>query len=114
VVCVLALDHRDAMRNAFRRIGIEDVSAATMGETKARIIEAVAASASGALLDHDAARRRPPGLGVLVPLEKQGYTTLDGGRLTELEFSAKDRRGARLQAPRPLPRRPPRKRGEAA
>src|SRR5262245_33458189 len=78
------------MRNAFRRIGIEDVSGATIAETKARIIEAVAASASGALLDHDTARRRPAGLGVLVPLEKQGYTTLDGGRLAELEFSAKD------------------------
>jgi len=88
VVCVLALDHRDAMRNAFRRVGIEDVSAETMAETKARIVEAVAAVASGALLDHDAARRRPDGLGVLVPLERQGYTTLDGGRLTELEFSA--------------------------
>lgn len=91
VLCVLALDHRDAMRNAFRRVGVEDVSAETMAETKARIIEAVAASASGALLDHDAARRsRPDGLGVLVPLERQGYAALDGGRLNELEFAAAD------------------------
>src|SRR5262249_536274 len=82
--------HRDAMRNAFRRVGIEDVSVETMAETKARIVEAVAGVASGALLDHDAARRRPEGLGVLVPLERQGYTTVDGGRVTELEFSAED------------------------
>jgi tagatose 1,6-diphosphate aldolase len=90
VLCVLALDHRDAMRNAFRRVGVEDVSAETMAETKARIIEAVSASASGALLDHDAARSRPDGLGVLVPLERQGYAALDGGRLNELEFAAED------------------------
>src|SRR5262249_59770358 len=83
-------DHRDAMRNAFRRVGSEDVSAETMAETKARIVEAVAAVASGALLDHEAARRRPDGLGALVPLEKQGYTTIDGGRGTKLEFSAED------------------------
>jgi tagatose 1,6-diphosphate aldolase len=91
VLCVLALDHRDAMRNAFRRVGIEDVSAETMAETKDRIVEAVADSVSGALLDHEAARRhRRDGLGVLVPLEKQGHATLDGGRLTELEFGAAD------------------------
>src|SRR5262249_8641172 len=79
-----------AMRNAFARVGIEDVSAETMAETKARIVEAIAAVASGALLDHEAARRRPDGLGALVPLEKQGYTTINGGRLTELEFTAED------------------------
>ena len=78
------------MRNAFQRVGIEDVSAETMAETKARIVDAVAAVASGALLDHDAARRRPDGFGALVPLERQGHDTLDGGRLTELEFSAAD------------------------
>src|SRR5262249_39482307 len=90
VVCVLALDHRDAMRNAFRRVGIEDVDAETMAATKARIVEAVAAAASGALLDHDAARSRPDGLGGLVPLDKQGFAPLDGGRRTELEFSPED------------------------
>ena len=91
VLCVLALDHRDAMRNAFRRAGVEGVSGETIAETKARIVEAVAASASGALLDHDAARRsRPEGLGVLVPLERQGHAMLDGGRLNELEFTAAD------------------------
>ena len=91
VICVLALDHRDAMRNAFRRIGIEDVSAGTIAETKARIVDAVAESASGALLDHEAARRsRPDGLGVFVPLERQGHATVDGARLNELEFGAAD------------------------
>ena len=71
VICVLALDHRDAMRNAFRRVGIEDVSVETMAQTKARIVDAVAGVASGALLDHAAARSRPDGLGALVPLERQ-------------------------------------------
>lgn len=90
MICVLALDHRDAMRNAFRRVGIEDVSVETMAQTKARIVDAVAGVASGALLDHAAARSRPDGLGALVPLERQGHDMLDGGRLTDLEFSAAD------------------------
>ena len=33
VICLLALDHREAMRNAFRRAGVEDVNANEMLET---------------------------------------------------------------------------------
>ena len=91
VLCALALDHRDAMRNAFQRAGIDNVSAERMLETKARIIEATADSASCILLDHVAARQsRCDDTGLLVPLEKQGYVSLEGGRLNDLEFTAAD------------------------
>jgi tagatose-1,6-bisphosphate aldolase len=85
VVCVLALDHRDAMRNAFKRAGIADVSEAAMLDVKSRIVEALATSASGIMLDPPAvARCRPPGIGLIVPLEAQGHQPLDGGRLNQL------------------------------
>ena len=92
IVCVLALDHRDAMRNTFRRAGVENVTADEMLETKARIVEAVADNgATGVLLDHAAAHAcRPDGIGLLVPLEAQGHEQLDGARLNRLEFTAED------------------------
>jgi len=91
VICLLALDHREAMRNAFRRAGVEDVNANEMLETKSRIVEAVGSRATGVLLDHAAARvSRPDGIGLLVPLEEQGHEQLDGARLNRLEFTAED------------------------
>jgi tagatose 1,6-diphosphate aldolase len=91
VICLLALDHREAMRNAFRRVGVEDVNANEMLETKSRIVEAVGPSATGVLLDHAAAHvSRPDGIGLLVPLEEQGHEQLDGARLNRLEFTAED------------------------
>lgn len=91
VICLQALDHREAMRNAFRRAGVEDVNANEMLETKSRIVEAVGSAATGVLLDHAAARvSRPDGIGLLVPLEEQGHEQLDGARLNRLEFTAED------------------------
>jgi sulfofructosephosphate aldolase len=91
VLCVLALDHRDALRNAFRRAGVDDVGAETMLETKLRIVEAVGDLASGMLLDHAAAGRSSHDVvGLLVPLERQGHELLEGGRVNELEFTAED------------------------
>jgi tagatose 1,6-diphosphate aldolase len=89
VFCVLALDHRDAMRNAFRRAGIKDVSPEAMLRTKTRIAEAIVGCASGILLDHaTAAATQRNGTGLLVPLERQGHQPLEGGRLNELEYTA--------------------------
>jgi tagatose-1,6-bisphosphate aldolase len=84
-ICLLALDHRDAMRNAFKRAGVPDVSMATTLEIKTRIAQAMASYASGILLDPAAVDRcRPAGLGLLVPLEEQGYEAYAGGRLSTL------------------------------
>jgi sulfofructosephosphate aldolase len=90
VYCMLALDHRDALRNAFRRAGVEDVSAEQMLETKVRIVSALGKSASGILLDYASVECRPSHAGLLVPLEAQGHEPLEGARLNRLEFSAED------------------------
>jgi tagatose-1,6-bisphosphate aldolase len=89
----LALDHRDAMRNAFRRAGVEDVGADEILDTKRRIVAALAPLATAVLLDAETARRcRPAGLDLLVPLEGQGHVPLEGGRLNTLmdDFTATD------------------------
>lgn len=87
---ILALDHRDAMRNAYSRAGMHDVTDEVMLDAKARIIEALAPQASAMLLDSLAiSLPRPLPLGVMMPLETQGHHNLDGGRLNRLmtEFS---------------------------
>ncbi|MGH6942732.1 MAG: hypothetical protein ACREH6_00735 [Geminicoccaceae bacterium] len=85
VVCMLALDHRDAMRNIFRRAGIDDPTEATTTRTKARIIDVLAGSASSILLDAAAAATAGPrDIGLVMPLEAQGHEGLAGGRLTHL------------------------------
>ena len=94
VLCTLALDHRAAMRNAFRRAGVPEVSDETMLEVKGRIVRVLGARATGILLDPDAAGLRPPGIGLLLPLEEQEHDALDGGRVNRLmeDFGAGDAR----------------------
>jgi sulfofructosephosphate aldolase len=95
VLCTLALDHRAALRNAYRRAGVRDVSDETMLEVKKRIAGVLGGRATGILLDPDAIGCRPPGVGLLVPLEEQEYEALDGGRLNRLmeDFGAREARG---------------------
>src|SRR2546426_6419586 len=92
--CMLALDHRDALRNAFRRAGVEDVTAAQMLEVKTRIAAVLGDDASGILLDYDAVGCRPEHAGLLTPLEAQGHEVLDGARLNRLEFDPDQARRA--------------------
>ncbi len=82
---VLALDHRDAFRNAFGRAGVSDVGEQTMLETKVRIVRALAGQATAVLLDPASVPHcRVEGRGLLVPLEEQGHDPLDGGRVNRL------------------------------
>lgn len=88
VYCMLALDHRDALRNAFRRVGVADAGPSMMRDVKERIAATLGENASGILLDHAAVASRPANTGLLVPLEAQGYESLGEARLTKLEFDA--------------------------
>lgn len=82
---VLALDHRDAFRNALRQAGVLDVSDDQILRTKARIVRALAPRATSVLLDPAAVPRcRVEGAGLLVPLEEQGHEPFEGGRLNRL------------------------------
>jgi tagatose-1,6-bisphosphate aldolase len=84
-ICTLALDHRDAMRNAYARAGVPTVSEQTILEAKMRIVDALADCVSSILLDTAAlARCRRASLGLLTPLERQGHDPLEGGRLNRL------------------------------
>ncbi len=84
-VCVLALDHRDALTNAFRRAGLAVPDAAQVLDLKCRIAAALAPRATGILLDAEAVPRcRPRELGLLMPLEEQGHEPCEGGRLSRL------------------------------
>lgn len=92
-ICALALDHRDAMRNAYRQLGVIDVTERTMLAAKARIISGLAGRASAILLDSRAVRLpRPAELGVFMPLEVQGHESRAGGRLNRLldDFGPRD------------------------
>jgi tagatose 1,6-diphosphate aldolase len=91
---MLALDHRDAMRNAFRRAGVAEVDAAAVRAVKARIARVLGDAASGILLDYDSVDCRPAHAGLLTPLEAQGFEPLDGSRLTRLEFDCAAARAA--------------------
>jgi tagatose-1,6-bisphosphate aldolase len=88
--CMLALDHREALRNAFRSAGVEGVSAQQLLDVKRRIVAVLGERASGILLDYAAAGLRPPHAALLAPLEAQGHEPLGGARLNRLEFSAAD------------------------
>jgi sulfofructosephosphate aldolase len=90
----LAIDHRDALRNAFARAGAADVSAEEMIAFKLRVLDALAPHVSGVLLDEDTLRvagARTDGLSVLLPLEEQGHETVDGGRVNALAPGAAER-----------------------
>lgn len=85
VLCVLALDHRDALRNAFRRVGVEQVTERTIFDLKGLIADALASNASAIMLDPAAVPCcRPAHIGLVVPLEEQGHLAHAGGRLTPL------------------------------
>jgi sulfofructosephosphate aldolase len=84
-ICGLAVDHRDALRNAFARAGTKNVSGATMSELKERIVGALAQPTSAMLLDAATMTRvRPVGPGVFVALEAQGHEAVDRGRVNRL------------------------------
>jgi tagatose 1,6-diphosphate aldolase len=99
VIRILALDHRDAMRNAYKRAGITDVTDQVMLDVKAKIIDALAPQASAILLDSLAiSLPRPFPLGVIMPLETQGHDSLAGGRLNRLMTDFSSARAAELGA----------------
>jgi tagatose-1,6-bisphosphate aldolase len=84
-ICALALDHREALRNALKRVGLPDVTDQFMLELKARIIDELGASATAVLLDAAALRHcRPTEVGLFMPLEAQGHESSGGGRLNRL------------------------------
>ena len=98
-LCALALDHRDAMRNTYDRLGVRDVTEEIIRAAKQRIIETLGSRVSAILLDRAAAGLpRPSNLGLLMPLERPGHDTESGGRLNKLMDDFSPERAAELGA----------------
>ena len=62
ILALLARDHRDELRNAFARAGVDAVDEETMLAAKRRIAAALAPHVSGILLEASAKLLAPPGL----------------------------------------------------
>jgi tagatose 1,6-diphosphate aldolase len=91
VLTVCAIDHRESLKRALNRENPEAVSYQDMVDFKLDLCRAVAASASAVLLDpiYGAAQAivsgvLPGSTGLLVSLEKTGYTGESTARVTEL------------------------------
>jgi tagatose 1,6-diphosphate aldolase len=98
-ICALALDHRDALRNALRRVGRPPLDEPAAVALKARIAAALGPAASALLLDAPAvATCRGGGAGILVALEAQAQDRRAGGRLTRLLDDFGPRQAAALGA----------------
>ena len=86
-----AIDHRGALRRALNEKGSAEVSYQDMVDFKLDLCQAVARFASAILLDPEygagqaiAAGVLPPSKGLLVSLEKSGYSGDSKARITEL------------------------------
>jgi tagatose 1,6-diphosphate aldolase len=91
ILTVCAIDHRESLRRALNEENPEAVSYEEMVDFKLELCRAVAGFASAVLLDpiYGAAQAvvagvLPGNMGLLVSLEKTGYTGEDTARITEL------------------------------
>jgi tagatose 1,6-diphosphate aldolase len=89
VFALAAADHRDALRTAYVRAGLEPPSDEVIRELKTLIVRELAPHVTGLLLDFEwgAAALAEGAVGpcpVVLPLEAQGYGDAAGGRRTTL------------------------------
>ena len=98
IVAGIAIDHRDSLRVMLERRGLTGLGIADLRALKLGIARALAPAATAIMLDEEMgglaleAGVVPPDVGLIMPLEAQGYETLaDGPRTTLLEdFSPAD------------------------
>jgi tagatose 1,6-diphosphate aldolase len=87
VFAVAAIDHRDALTAAHAKAGLPKPSREQVLRFKATVIQALAPEATGVMLDPEAGALAlsigAPGRGpVVMPLEAQGYSDVEAGRVT--------------------------------
>ena len=98
VIAGIALDHRDSLRTLLEREGLGERTAAEIADLKAILVRALAPSATALMLDAELGRTAledggvPPTVGLIMPLEAQGYEVAGDRRLTTLldDFSPLD------------------------
>jgi sulfofructosephosphate aldolase len=90
VISGIALDHRDSLRVVLERQGLGAVSEAQLQDLKRILTLVLAPAASALMLDAELGslaletRAVPDGVGLIMPLEAQGYEALGDGRFTTL------------------------------
>lgn len=87
VFAVAAIDHRDALTAAHAKAGLPAPTREQVQRFKATVIAALAPHATGVMLDSEAGglalATGAPGPGpVVMPLEAQGYSDVESGRVT--------------------------------
>jgi tagatose 1,6-diphosphate aldolase len=87
IFAVSAIDHRDALTAAHAKAGLPAPSREQVATFKATVIRALAPHATGVMLDSEAGglalASGAPGPGaVVMPLEAQGYSDVESGRVT--------------------------------
>jgi tagatose-1,6-bisphosphate aldolase len=90
VICGIAIDHRDSLRVMLERHGATNLSTSRLRSLKLVLTRALAPAATAIMLDEELgglaiqAGVVPPTVGLIMPLEAQGYETAGGGALTTL------------------------------
>jgi tagatose-1,6-bisphosphate aldolase len=90
VVAGIAIDHRDSLRVMLESLGLTGLTTAQLQDLKLRLARALAPSATAIMLDAElggpAIREGavPVSVGLIMPLEAQGYEVAGDGRLTTL------------------------------
>jgi tagatose 1,6-diphosphate aldolase len=87
VFAVAAIDHRDALTAAHAKAGLEKPTREQVQQFKATVIRALAPHATGVMLDPEAGGLAlsigaPGPRPVVMPLEAQGYSDVEAGRVT--------------------------------
>jgi tagatose-1,6-bisphosphate aldolase len=88
---MLAFDHRDSFKKYVNRANPDKATVEDLIKVKGMVISALEDQFSGVLLDVDwgLAGYKSKNKPYLLPLERSGYTDVEGDRTTKLEYSAK-------------------------
>ena len=90
VVAGIAIDHRDSFRVMLERQGLAGLGDADLRELKLRLARVLAPAATAIMLDEEFggpaldAGAIPASVALIMPLEAQGYETVEDGRTTTL------------------------------
>jgi tagatose-1,6-bisphosphate aldolase len=90
IIAGIAIDHRDSLRVMLERRGISGTTTADLQSLKLRLTRALAPAATAIMLDEELgglaleAGAVPSWVGLIMPLEAQGYETAGAGQTTAL------------------------------
>lgn len=90
VIAGIALDHRDSLRVVLDREGLAGLTATELRMLKVRLARALAPAATAVMIDEEFGGQAldegavPQSVGLIMPLEAQGYEGIGDGRTTTL------------------------------